>query len=166
MCAGTRSVQALGRFLTDPDLCDEAAAALVAIGAGAVEQLRQALPQARGRCRLVIIQSLGVLRDRPSAPALRQAASDADRDTRLAALWALANIGDAESVDVLLKAAEAKPGYERIAATKACLLLAEGLVASGKKDTAGNVYKHLSKTRTDSYEAYVHDAAQAALKTM
>ena len=45
--AGGREVaEALGKLLDDEDLCEPAAQALVAIGDGAAEQLRRALPAA------------------------------------------------------------------------------------------------------------------------
>lgn len=129
---GPAVVPALGKLLADEDLCEPAARAIVAIGQGAAEQLRAALPKAKGKCRLTIIQNLGVVRDAASAAALRAAVGDEDRDIRLAAAWALANIGDAGAVDLLLKAADAAQGWVRIQLTKACLLLAERLKAAEK----------------------------------
>jgi len=69
---------------------------------------------------------------------------------------------EAGSVDRLLKAAVAD-GWQRIQATDACLLLAENLVASGKRDEAVRIYTHLKDARTDPSERYVRDAAEKAL---
>jgi len=161
---GDKSVTGpLGRLLDDEDLCADAAAALVAIGDGAAEQLRGALPRAQGKCRLILVQNLGVVRDARSVAALQKAASDEDRDTRLAAVWALANIGDARSVSLLLKAADAEPFFERTKAAQACLVLAESLVAAGQKDDAVKIYNHLRSTRTDPKEQYLRELATKAL---
>jgi len=162
--AGRReAAAALGKLLCDEELCDPAAMALVAIGNGAAEQFRAALPEARGKCRLNVVQGLGSVGDPASADALKQALDDPDREVRLAAGWGLARLGDAGSVDLLLKAADAAQGWERIQATKHCLVLAEKLAAAGNKDEARRVYAHLQQTRTDRSERYVRDAAQEAL---
>lgn len=161
--AGVEEVtETIGRLLTDEELCEPAAQALVAIGDGAAEQLRKALPKVKGKCRLTIIQNLGMVRDGKSIRALKKALRDGNRQFRLAAAWALANIGDEGSVDALLKAAEAE-GWERIKATKVCLLLAEKLLAADRKNEAVKIYKHLQDTRTNPAESYVRDAAKSAL---
>jgi HEAT repeat protein len=161
--AGDKSaVESLAKLLSDDALANEAVAALTAIGQGAAEPLRAALPTAKGVCRLAIIQALGVLKDGDSLAAFKQAAGDADREIRLAAVWALANIGDAGSVGALIKASSAE-GWERIQATKACLVLAENLLAAGKKDEAARLCKHLCDSRTDKAEEYVKQAASRLL---
>jgi HEAT repeat protein len=161
--AGTATaVPALGKLLLDEELCDAAAMALSAIGTGAGEQYRAALPKAKGRCRLVIVQNLGVVRDTASAESLRSALDDSDREVRLAAGWALARMGDAGAVDRLV-AATASEGWERIQATKHCLLLAEALAAAGKKDLAAKIYGHLKSSRTEAHERYVREAAERGL---
>jgi len=187
VAGGKEVAGAMGKFLLDEELCEYAAQALVAIGGGAAEQLRDALPKSTGKCRLTVIQNLGVVRDRKSVDALKQALGDEDRDIRLAAAWGLANIGDAGSVDVLLKAADVENPYERIKAAQACLLLAENLVAAGRlvpspaEGTAreewdainleadpspalgAGIYAHLRDTRTDPAEQYLREVAESAL---
>jgi len=81
----------------------------------------------------------------------------------MAAVWALANIGDSGSADTLLKTADKAEGWERIQATKGCLLLAEKLIAAGKKSEAAKIYKHLRDTQTKPAERYVSDAAKIGL---
>jgi hypothetical protein len=174
VAGGKEVAGALGKFLLDEELCEYAAQALVAPAAshlrskpaggdGAAEQLRDALPKAKGKCRLTVIQNLGVVRDRKSVDALKQALGYEDRDIRLAAAWGLANIGDPESVDVLLKGADVQDPYERIKAAQACLLLAENLLAAGKKKDAMKIYAHLRDTRTDPAEQYLRELAEGAL---
>ncbi|HUT13633.1 MAG TPA: HEAT repeat domain-containing protein [Thermoguttaceae bacterium] len=154
---------ALGALLLDEDLVEPATMALTAIRDGAAEQFRAALPRAQGKCRLNVVQGLGAVEDRQSVRALQQALGDADREVRLAAGWGLSRMGDAGSVDALLKAADVEPGWERVEATKHCLVLAEKLAAAGGKDQAAKIYSHLRDTRKDPTEKYVREAAEKAL---
>jgi HEAT repeat protein len=164
VAGGKEQAPALGKFLTDEKLGEPAAQALLAIGPATAGEFRKALPRAKGKNRLTVVQALGVLRDADSAPALRKAVKDPDRDTRLAAAWALGNIGDAGSVALLLEAADVKPSWERTQATKACLVLAERLQAAGRRAEAMTIYGHLEKTRTDPSEEYIRDLAERAQK--
>ena len=97
-----------------------------------------------------VIQGLGAVGDSQSVDALKQALSDPNREVRLAAGWGLARMEDAGSVDALLKAADVKPGWERIQATKHCLVLAERLEAAGRKDLAQKIHRHLRDIREDA----------------
>ena len=160
---GKEAIPALGKLLLDEALVEPAAMALAAIGDGAAEQFRAALPKAKGKCRLNVIQGLGAVEDAPSAGALRESLGDPDRESRLAAGWALARIADAGSVDALLEAADVEPGWERIQATKHCLVLAERLSKAGNRDAAAKIYKHLRDTRSEPAEKYIGDVAEKAL---
>jgi len=154
---------ALGRLLLDEQLVEPATMALTAIGEGAAEQFRAALPRAKGKCRLNIIQGLGAVEDRQSIPALRDALGDADREVRIAAGWGLSRMGDAGSIDLLIQAADRSQGWERIQATKHCLVLAERLKAAGNREGANKIYRHLQQTRTDPSERYIQLAATAGM---
>ncbi len=59
--AGSEVVTELGHQLNDDELCEPAAMALMAIGTGAQEQFRKALPKANEKCRLTISQNLNLL---------------------------------------------------------------------------------------------------------
>lgn len=163
VAGGQEVVGALGGLLGDAGLYDSAAQALLAIRDGAAEQFRKALPGAPGRPRTTLIQSLGALRDAESLDALLKAAADPDRDTRLAAVWSLARIGDPGAVETVIKAADAPAGRDRDRATHACLVLAENLLASGRKEEAHRIYRHLRDSRTDPSEEYVREIAEKAL---
>jgi HEAT repeat protein len=152
----------LGKLLLDEELVEPAAMALAAIGDGAAEQFRAALPKAQGKCRLNVIQGLGAAGDKQSAGALREALSDPDREVRLAAGWGLARMGY-QGVSEVVKAADVDPGWERIQATKHCLVLAEKLAASGQALAARQIYAELRNTRSDPSERYIRDAAEKAL---
>ena len=164
VAGGAEAVPALGRLLTDEDLCESAAQALVAIRTGAAEQFRAALGRVKGKLLLTVVQNLGVLRDKASVTGITRAAAGDDRELRMVATWALANIGDAGSVDTVLKVAGAAVGsWERVEATRACMLLAERLLAAGSKAPAVRIYEHLRDTRKDDREKYVRDLAEKAL---
>jgi HEAT repeat protein len=150
--------------LRDEALYPDAAMALLAIRDGAAEQFRAALPDVTGPQRVAVIQALGTLRDGESAGPLRRAAErDPDPVARLEAVWALANIGDSAAAGIVMKAADEARGFERVRATKACLLLAERLAAGGRRQDAEKIYRHLRDTRTDPAEQYVRDVAERAI---
>lgn len=160
------SVAALGKLLLDEELVEPASMALSAIGQDAAEPLRKALPQAAGKCRLNILQGLAAIQDPQSKAAFAAALGDADREVRIVAGWGLARTGDANSVDPLLKAAAGELGWERIQATKHCLMLAEKLAAGGDAEAAKRIYTQLRDTRTDLSELYVREAAEKALAAL
>ena len=75
----------------------------------------------------------------------------------------MAGIGDHASVDAVLAVADDSRGFDRTRANNACLLLAENLLAAGRKEQAVNLYRRLRDTRTDPAEAHVRAAAGRAL---
>ena len=157
------SAPALATLLPEPELCEYAVQAMLAIGGGAAAPLRKALPDLKGGPRLTVLQALGVLADAESAAAMKAALTDADQDIRLAGAWGLARIGDASAADAVLKLSGGAEGWERIKSTSYALLLAEKLLATGKKADAAKIYKTLVDTRTDASEAYVKEAAAEGL---
>ena len=155
---------AIGALLASDELCDYAAQTLVSIGPdAAAPALRQALAGAKGRCRLTIIQNLGVVRDVQAGPELMKIVGDADRDVRLTALWALANIGDAAATDAILKAVGAESVYERAKGADAALLLAQRLAEAKKAKEAEQIYRTLWKTRTGEKDRHIRCAAVRGL---
>jgi HEAT repeat protein len=163
VAGGKEVVDPLGKLLTDEELAEPAAQALLAIRDGAAEQFRSALAKAEGKSRLRLVHALGTLRDADSAAAIRKLAKDSDADVRLTALWALANVGDADSAQTLIEATGAK-GRERVKAASACLLLAERLSAAGKKKEAAKLYEHLRDKFTADDEEHVREAAKRGLE--
>jgi HEAT repeat protein len=161
---GQEAVPLLGQLLLDQELVEPATMALLAIRQGAAEQFRTALPNAQGKCRLNIIQALGDVKDLESIDSLKSALRDPDHEVRLAAGWGLARMGDAGSVELLINEADSRTGWERIQATKHCLVLAEQLSLVGKMDMAKRIYVHLRDTRTRAAEQYVSEAAERGLR--
>jgi len=149
----------LANLLDDAELCDPAAMAMMAHEGQAAPFFRQALPQAKGKCRRMIVQCLGRLRDAQSAGEIAKSAGDEDVEMRQVAVWALANIGQPSAADAVLKAAQTPEGWERTHAAKCCLLLAERLVAAGRKDDAARLTTYLKESRTDKSEKYIAEAA-------
>jgi hypothetical protein len=156
-------VGALGKALLDPDLCDAAARALVAIRHGAAEQLLGVFPKVQGASRRSVIAKLAMLKAPQAARAFRQSLADDDPETRIAAAWGLARIADRAAVPAMLKCAGLHAGWERINQTDACMELAENLAAAGAKDAAAAIWTHLAKTRMDPAERHVRAAAEAQL---
>jgi HEAT repeat protein len=155
-----KAVPAVSALLLDEELCEYAAQTLVTIGGDeARAALRQALASAKGKCRLTIIQNLGVLRDAQAAPELMKVTTDADREARLAALWALANIGDAAAAGTILEATGAQGAYERAKTTDAALLLAQRLGEAKKAREAGQIYRALWKAAAGLKDRHVRCAA-------
>ncbi len=162
---GKEAIPALGALLLDEDLRDPAALALLAIGADSAGAFRGALAKAKGAGRVTILQALGVLRDADSTAALRDAAGDPDRAVRMAAVWALGAIADPGGMEALLKASGSEDGWERTQGAKACLIFAERLAASGKKEEARRVYEHLKEARKAPEDAYLREAAERGLRS-
>ena len=166
VAGGTESIAALGECLSDPDLCDSAVQALLAIRTEVAEPLRKALSSTKGRNLIAVIQALGGLQDRESISALRKFLSHDEMDVRRISAWALANNGDADSTDAILKLAAASTGWERTHTTGLCHLLAEKLAAAGKKEAAALIYTYLRDTRKDPDERHVSETAARALKAL
>jgi hypothetical protein len=154
----------LGKVLLDEDVTDAAATALAAIGGErAASQLRSAATKAKGKARRNLIDALAALAEPQSAETFKDALNDKDREVRLAAAVGLANLGQTDAADPILKAADSAKGWERTQATKACLVLAEKLAATGKKSDAKRIYVRLQKTRSDDSEQHIREAAQRGL---
>ena len=165
VAGGTEVAAALGEWLLDDELWEDAAQALLAIGDTA-EQFLKALPNAKGKQLLTIVQALGVMKVNNAAERIRELVTADDASLRQVAARALADMADAGAVEPLLKAADTAKGFDRTKQTGACLQLAENLLVLGGKKEANRIYKHLRDTRKDSAEAYIREAAEHALKRM
>jgi len=161
--ADKAAVGTISKFLLDEELYDPAAGALLSIG-GTADVFRKALPEAKGRNRVAIVQALGVLRDAQAVADLKKAATDADSSIRVAALDSLGNIGDATAVDILLSAGDAaKERWERVRAAEDCLLLAKRLLEADNKKDAERIYRGLWEKRSGSEDRHVRIAALQGL---
>ena len=165
VAGGTEVAAALGEWLLDDELWEDAAQALLAIGDTA-EQFLKAMPNSKGKQLLTITQALGVLKVNNAAERIRELVSADDAALRQVAARALADMADAGAVEPLLKAADTAKGFDRTKQTGACLQLAENLLVLGGKKEANRIYKHLRDPRKDPAEAYIREAAEHALKRM
>jgi len=163
VAGGAEVTAALGDWLLDDELWEDAAQALLAIGDTGVQFLK-ALPKAKGKQLLTTVQALGVLRVNNAAEPLRELVTSDDAILRQVAAWSLANMADAASTAALLKAADSAKGNERAKQTSACLQLAENLIALGRKKEATRIYQHLRDTRKAPAEAHIREAAELGLK--
>jgi HEAT repeat protein len=165
VCGDKTCVPELGKLLLDEELGDPATAAMLAIGDGALDQFRAVASSAKGRRRLALAQALGGLKDAQAAPLFKQMTCDGDVQARILGCWCLANIADASVADALFKAADTQ-GWERIQGMKSCLLLAENLLAAGKKQDATSIYTRLRDSRTDPTEKYIKESAERGLASI
>ena len=163
VAGGAEVTAALGEWLLDNDLWEDAAQVLLAIGDTA-EQFLKALPKAKGKQLLTIVQALGVLKVNNAAKRLRELVTTEDAILRQVAAWALANMADAGATALLLKAADTTQDHERTKQTSACLQLAENLLTLGREKEATFIYRHLRDTRNDPAEAHILEAAERGLK--
>lgn len=162
--AGTPSAsKAIAPFVTDEQLCSDACNALRSIQVGATAILLAALPVAKGKARTEIVHALAALGEATALEALRGALADPELDTRIAAAWGLGRLADAANGAAILAAADKAEGWERVQMTNAALILAESLIAAGKKADAAKVYTSLKDTRKDPSEKYIVDLATRAL---
>ena len=159
VAGGAEVTTALGEWLLDDELWEDAAQALLAIG-GTADQFLKALPKAKGKQQLTTVQALGVLKINNAAERIRGLLTADDSALRQVAARALADMADTGAVATLLKAADTSKGFERIKQTGACLQLAENLLALGRKEEASRIYQHLRDTRKDPAEAYIREAAK------
>lgn len=158
LLAGPDAASTVGPLLAEPELAT--AASLVLLDCGAeVEELtgyyRRALPAARGRHQVTIIQALAALKDVRSAEALVALTESDDMEIRLAAADALAAIGRPGAIQPIEALAEAESFYQRTQATAALLTLAGNLAENGHEDRAVELLRRLYEQRTDPREVNV-----------
>jgi type 1 glutamine amidotransferase len=141
-----RSVPALGKMLTGEETSDMARYALERIpGAAVDEALREALPGAKGKPKVGIINSLGQRRDKKAVPALAGLISDSDEVVAAAAAAALGRIADSPATKALAEAKDKTSGQVRMSVLDAYLRCADQFAAEGKKNEALAIYKELAK---------------------
>ena len=163
VAGGAEVAGALGEWLLDDELWEDAAQALLAIGDTA-NQFLKAHPNAKGKQLLTNVQALGVLKVNNAAVRIGELVTADDATLRQVAARALADMADAGAVSTLLKAADTAKGFERTKQTGACLQLAENLLSLGRMKEATRIYQHLHDTRKDPGEAYIREAAEQGLK--
>jgi len=141
-----RSVPALGKMLTDAETSDMARYALERIPGTAVnEALRKALPKARGKAKVGIINSLGQRREKRAVRALSRLVGNRDQTIAAAAAAALGRIAGSGATKALAKAKDETSGKLRMSVLDAYLRCADQLADQGNKTQALAIYRELQK---------------------
>lgn len=141
-----RSVPALAKMLTSSETSDMARYALERIPGPAVDAaLRSALPKAKGKPKIGIINSLGERRDSNAVGALTKLLYDPEPLVAEAAAAALGKIAGSEAARALAKAKDKTTGKVKLVVLDAYLKCADHLADKGKKIQALAIYKELQK---------------------
>ena len=135
--------------------------ALVAIKDGAAEQFRAALPSCQGNLQVEYRSGAGCGRRHGID---RQAEDPSDRRRSRSPPGRRLGLGPHGRRRLGRRPDQgrrsAPDGWERIQATKHCLVLAEKLTAAGKKAEAAKIYDYLRDSRKDPHEKYIRDLAE------
>ena len=136
------AVPALAPLLADPQLASWARIALEAIpDPAAADALRAALDTLQGNLLVGAINSLGVLRDAKSVPALVAKLKSADPLVIGAVADALGRIGGDDAAAALVSALTKAPAPVQADVAYGCILCAERLLAAGQRATAAKLYE-------------------------
>lgn len=149
------AVPALSLLLADEHLSAYARSALEGIpDPSAAVALRAALRVLKGRRLAGVINSLAVLRDSPSIPALRRLAEDQASGVSSEALLALGRIDTAASVAIISRVLDTGAEAARADAAAACLLAAERELADGRPEAALSLNELVRNSKApDNYRA-------------
>jgi len=139
-----RSVPVLAKLLTDAEMSDMARYALERISDPSVDEaLRAALPKAKGKMKIGIVNSLGQRRDAKAVGALAALLKSSDEALATAAAAALGQIADGQALKALSAAKDTTKGKVRMVVLDSYLRCADKLAAEGKKLQALAIYKEL-----------------------
>ncbi len=142
-----RSVPVLAPMLTDEKLSDMARYALERIPGEASEQaLLKALPQAKGKAQIGIVNSLGERGCRAAVGQIVELAGRSDVVLAGASISALGKIGGDEAAAALSKAKDSAPDALKMTVYDACLKCADQMVTEGKTMDARKMYQQLYTT--------------------
>ncbi|SDM72709.1 DUF1080 domain-containing protein [Pedobacter antarcticus] len=145
LVAKNDAIAILTPYLTDQDLVDPAARALVKIQSAEADQaLLTALASSTGQPRLAVINALGDRKVKAAVAEISKSAADQDSQLKKMSLLALARIGDLSSETVLLDAAkQAQFVSEDSYAVSSLLIYATNLARSGNGKAAAGLVKKI-----------------------
>jgi HEAT repeat protein len=155
------AIPCLQGFLTDVQLADPAARALVKINSPASKNaLLTGLNKASGFAQQAIVNALGDSRLKEAAEPVGALAVTANQDLKKISLYALANIADPSSEKIMTGEAE-KSGfqYENTNATASALLYAEMLLKDGNNTLSGKIAESFLKQLTADNQVSIRSAA-------
>ncbi len=140
------SVPVLAKMLTGEETSDMARYALERIpGPAATDALRAALPKAKGKPLVGIINSLGQRRDAKAVGNLKMLLDSPDETVATAAAAALGEIANDEATKALVGAKDRTKGKVRMRVLDSYLRCADKLAEAGKKAQALAIYTALQK---------------------
>jgi hypothetical protein len=132
-----RSVPALARLMSQPELAHAACEALQAIpDPAAAAALRAGMARLEDALKVGPIDALGARRDQRSVSQCAALLSEGNRAVARAAAAALARIGSARAARALRSFVERRGGTIEPEVADACLVCAENLVAEGRRPEA------------------------------
>lgn len=138
------AVPVLAAMLTDATTSDMARYALERIpGSAADGAFRKALPKARGKVKVGIINSLGQRRDGQSVATLRPLIHDNNETVAIAAVAALGRIADPQATEALAEARGKTTGKLRRLVLDSYLKSADQLIIQGEQRRARTIYQQL-----------------------
>lgn len=160
----------LENYLTDNELADPAARALVQINSAASKAtLLKALPKTMGApAQLSIIEALGHTNLKDATPAISTLVTESTQESLTkVGLFTLANIADLSAENVLAAAATRHAfAYENTNAVAAYLLYAQNLGKNGQQSLATKIAKQLLEKAKASNQAHIRTAALKLLSEM
>ncbi|MCL5279700.1 MAG: ThuA domain-containing protein [Planctomycetes bacterium] len=166
-----QSVPVLAGMLTNQEYSDMARYALERIpGEAANKALCAALPQAEGKAKIGIINSLGERGCVAATGEIAKYTEGSDKALCGAAISALGKIGSADAVKALDKTLESAPDNQKTLVYDALLKAAEKMMSKGDRPGALRIYRNLNKegvpqlVRTAALKGMVNAAGRGATK--
>jgi len=154
------AVRPISHYLTDKNLCEPAAGALLAIGTKRAEKaLIKSLDSVTGDRRITVIKTLGKLQSRKAVKKIKPFAFSENRDLRRVALYALANSGDPSCLSILGTMRIRSSAYERSKAPLLYLLYIRRLAESGPKELSLNICRELIANYSSGDEIQIQCSA-------
>jgi HEAT repeat protein len=145
------AIPSLAALLLEAQLSHAARTALCRIGgAGANKALLEAIPKAAGEIKIGLINSLGLLANGGSFPALTNLLADSDVGIAAAAASALGCLGTPEAAGSLGEFRRSAPNELQLEATTAWIAAAEHLVMSGHRTEAAKIFRELFESDSSS----------------
>ena len=142
------SVPVLADMLLDPQMSDMARYALERIPGTTVDSaLRNALPNASGKIKIGIVNTLGERGDSQSVSAFSKLVYDSDATLAEASIAALGKIATDQAISSLKQAKGKTKGKTRDCVLDAYLKCADKLLADGKNSQALRIYKETYNSR-------------------
>ncbi len=149
--AKEEAVESVSKYLSDPQLVEFAAAALVNMkNHPAMHALKIALPELKGKNQMVVVKGLGDYGAFCADSSIRSLAATADPNLKKVVLYALSRIGSKESAEIMMNAAkQVKFAYEPTEAARSLVIYADNLATNGEPQMTKRICNMLVKECKD-----------------